>query len=135
MSTTTAKRYRSRAYYNGFIRVRAWLQMAGYPIITSPYNSPYDALCNGKRLEIKISQLRNSRQGWHWKFNIHRHGKLDESEVDAYILRLEKVPFAKRRAIHLLLQAPLNKLTISIDPIGLLTRWGKHYNDFSVLTS
>lgn len=92
--------------------------------------SPYDLLVNWNRVEVKVCPfLKNKNE---WQFNIHRHGSLDESMVDVYILRLEKVPGFKA-AIHLVIPSPIGQKVVHISLRSLLARYGRYYNRFDLL--
>ena len=115
----------------GVYAVAAWLGNSGYPAaIPKRHTSPFDLLCAGKRIEVKVSPRRPYDNKWF--FNIHRHGILSESEVDVYILRLENVPDCKA-AIHLIIPAPIGKPTVGITIRSLITRFGRYYNRFDFL--
>lgn len=95
------------------------------------YYHHWDATTDtGARLEFKASTW--SYETGQWSFNIHRHGKLDESQVDFYVLRLESTGIAKaflgQAAIHLVIPAPIGTPTIFITPRSLLTRYAKYFN-------
>jgi hypothetical protein len=61
-----------------------WLIRNGFtPRLRNQPGIPFDILCEGRRLEVKASLPRGNG---YWGFNIHRHGKLDESKCDGYIL-------------------------------------------------
>lgn len=92
----------------------------------APFRAKYDILANGKRIEAKQSEFGSGRKQA-WFFNIHRHGVVEESQVDFYILRLEAAPIFKA-AIHLVLPAPIGRPTIVISLRSLLVRYGKYYN-------
>lgn len=111
--------------------VAAWLGAHGYPVsIQKEHTSPFDLLCAGKRIEVKVSPRRPSDNIWF--FNIHRHGIMSEGAVDVYILRLENVPDFKY-AIHLIIPAPIGKATVQISLRSLITRFGRYYNRFDLL--
>lgn len=59
--------------------------------------------------------------------NIHRHGIVDESQVDFYVFRLDGQPvyFFGKAAIYLIIPAPLNMKTAVISPRSLLNHWSK----------
>jgi len=114
--------------------VAAWLEAHGFKVkrlpTSGPNDLPYDLLVNGeKRVEVKVCFRRDDGN---WKFNIHRHGILDESNVDVYVLRLEGVPDFKA-ALHLIIPAPLGSMTIAISLRSLITRFGRYYNRFDFI--
>ena len=120
----------------GVDSIIAILRGRGYVAKKASYSSPFDILVNGKvRLEIKTGTPRGTgnfglRKGW--VFNIHRHGRVKESDVDVYILRLNNVPGFKY-AIHLIIRAPLKVPTLVITLRSLICLYGRHFNNFSVI--
>ncbi len=114
-------------------RILVWLRMSlkSGAVCRMNRSSPFDAVCCGKRVEFKAGTLRNDGT---WLFNIHRHGVVNESQVDVYVLRLEDVPGFKY-AVHLIVPAPLNTPTVSISLRSLLTRWGRFFNRFDFIDS
>ena len=115
---------------NGEYAVYQWLAHKGFKPQMATYASPYDLTCNGKRIEVKRANCINNK----WQFSIHRHSKLDESQVDVYIFRLEDVPTFKS-AIHLVLSAPIKRKKVEISLRSLLTRYGQYYNRLDLLRS
>lgn len=88
-----------------------------------PYTAPFDLLIDSSlRIEVKTSQMQIVKGVPGWRFNIHRHGSVNETKVDKYILRLEGVPYTKA-AIHLLVDAPIVTPTIKISLRSLLDRY------------
>jgi hypothetical protein len=109
------------------------LRSNGIKVIRSNYKSPYDYLYEGKRIELKHSKGTMRLDGHTiWKFNIHRHGVLDESQVDFYIFRLENVPEFSY-AIHLVIPAPLGSATLEITLRSLITQYAIHFNRFDLI--
>ncbi len=108
-----------------------WLRLKGFPDARSMnYDSHYDIYVNDKRVEVKVAKAQKDRQNHSvWRFNIHRHGVLKETGVDAYILRLEDVP-EFTYAIHLILPAPLGVMSVSITMRNLITRYAKYFENF-----
>ncbi len=121
---------RRAAWNRDELAVCSWLQRRGLRPERSGYGDPHDIICRktGMRVEVKSAKLSHG----FWKFNIHRHGKLNESQVDAYILRLNGIPFSKN-AIHLILPSPLRRYTINISLRSLLTIYAKYFNEFKYL--
>lgn len=101
------------------------------PII-EPFNCPWDVTCNGKRVELKAASFTKN----FWRFNVHRHGRMNESPVDFYVFRLEAAPaiLLGKAAIHLVLPAPLETPTVAISPRSLLTRYAKYFNRFDLIS-
>jgi hypothetical protein len=61
-------------------------------------------------IEVKCAERRFDGGVPCWKFNIHRHGALNE-HCDYYVLQFDKVPY-HRNSIHAAFKAPLGKLTL-----------------------
>jgi hypothetical protein len=59
-----------------------WLMRNGFVPRPMRARSPFDILCEQRRLEVKTSPEKDG----YWHFNIHRRGVLAESTCDAYIL-------------------------------------------------
>ena len=97
-------------------RIIEWLkvQLPSACVTSAHYNSPFDVVVNGKRVEIKVSTFHEDKGGWF--FNIHRHGKIDESNVDFYLLCLKS-----QTDIFVLRPSPTGKLTILISKRSLKT--------------
>src|SRR5262249_50773732 len=89
----------------------------------------FDLLVDNKhRVEVKCG-LPSAIDGLPtWRFNIHRHGVLNE-ETDFYILRLERVPYSKR-PVHLLFQAPLRVKVVTVSLRSLLMFHSQGVADF-----
>jgi hypothetical protein len=94
------------------------------------YGDPYDAIYKGCRIEIKCSEF----DGKKWRFNIHRHGKLKEHEVDVYVLRLEGCKiFGGKAALHLVLPAPIGSPTVQITLRSLFSRYAQYFNRLDLI--
>lgn len=107
-----------------------WLTAHGYEAKKLPRGQGADLLLGGKlRLEVKCSSPNDHGK---WTFNLHHHGVLDESRVDLYIFRIEKLPEFSH-ALHLIVPAPLNRLTVSMSLRSLILRWGQFANRFDLL--
>lgn len=101
----------------------------GRTVERQDYYAPFDLLIDGThRVELKTAQPSMHRGKPHWRFNIHRHGKLVEN-CDFYLFRLEKVPFSKA-AIHLVVPAPIGKKTIIFSFRSLLSDGSQYVSDF-----
>lgn len=81
-----------------------WIRRQFPAAVVTPaeYCAPFDVVVNGRRIEIKSANFSSNRGAW--SFNIHRHGKLDESQVDYYLFRLNLVD---RPPEHMLFPAPI----------------------------
>lgn len=106
------------------------LSYKGYFVRRMPYNSAFDLLVEDKRVEVKCARPGQDGQ---WVINIHRHGKLDESKVDVYIVRLEGIPGHKKAALHLLFPAPLNVHTLKFSFASLLRDYQGQIDNWQLL--
>lgn len=117
----------------------AWLTRNDVPAYLAGHTAPFDIYTNkGMRIEVKASAFREVKQdSWGWFFNIHRHGVVNNDNVDAYILvclpdqMLEIVGL--RSIIRLIVPAPITELTISISLRSLLLYWGGTVDNFDFL--
>src|SRR5690349_2155050 len=111
---------------NAFASVcRGW----GIEVQTRPYKSVYDFLLNGSvRVEFKSAFPQNKDSLPIWKFNLHRHGVLQEA-CDYYVLRLEDVPYS-RQGIYLLMKSPVRRLVVTITVKSLLNGQAVLASDF-----
>lgn len=103
--------------------------ICGRDVHKMPYNSYFDMLVDGIRVEVKTGKPRIQNKNLDmisWQFNIHRHGKMPEKQPDCYVLRLEDVPYSDH-AIHLLYLGPLTIPTIYISIRSLLAQ--RHYKE------
>lgn len=108
------------------------LYQRGVRVQTALYKDKYDLLLNGRiRIEVKTGKPRWVKGVPTWCFNIHRHGVLDESAVDFYVLRLEGVPYF-RNAIHLLRKAPIGAKSVVVS-LGSLLAGNNEARDFQAL--
>jgi hypothetical protein len=139
MRTVNWKRsgnHREKDWSKASIKVRAWLNAHGIKAYAAGYHDAFDFRTEyGDNVEVKWCALIKSAKGrvaeWKWQFNIHRHGVLDESQVDFYVLRCEPGPakeFLGENAFHLVIPAPLGVKVMVITPRSLLTRHAKFYN-------
>lgn len=122
-----------RVGYEGMWRVYKRLRDFGRVVHVMPCYAPYDLLVDGQvRVEVKTSPGGRAtyKRRLTWRFNIHRHRNLTESNTDCYVLRLENLPEASY-AIHLLLRAPIGKKTIGVSLRSLLAgHWAQQAQDF-----
>lgn len=122
------------------LRVSAWLRSHGLiATAVKSYLAKWDLECKGKRIEVKSGgalQIVSSSGSFQtrWQFNIHRHGVLDESQVDVYILRLEDVP-EFTSAIHLIVPAPIGREVVKISLRSLITQWAVYFNRVDLIDS
>lgn len=95
-----------------------------------PYSCTFDFLVDGWRVEFKHGepQSRASKTTPQWKFNIHRHGKLNE-QCDFYVLCLAGAPYSAK-PIYLLYRAPVGTTTIRISMTTLMNGDSDHVKEF-----
>jgi hypothetical protein len=62
--------------------VMSWLNRPEFDPIKPRYGCGYDIDCYGARIEVKTAVEKDG----YWKFNLHRHGILNESRHDVYVL-------------------------------------------------
>jgi len=91
---------------------------------------PYDVLTkNGLRIEVKDS-IRNKRG--EWVFNFARHGKLDESEVDFYVLCCRGL--SKHYRVFVVIPAPMRLKYKRISLRMLVNQWAKYIANWQQIT-
>jgi hypothetical protein len=96
------------------------LKTRGMKVKRMPYKSPFDLLADGKRIEVKTATKR--RTTFEWLVNFHRHGKLKESGVDAYVILLDMRHLGKKKPLILICPAPVGRLTRVYSIHSLLTK-------------
>lgn len=111
----------------GQIAATQVLRKMGLLPILMPWSHPYDVLCNGVRVEIKTGRPQQGKKNC-WAVNIHRHGVLKE-QCDFYVFRLE----SSGKPIHLVVPAPVRRLTIVFSEAGLRKLWALHINNFKAI--
>lgn len=115
---------------------QSWLRSKGFSSLKTAYNCPFDLLVNGKRVEVKESRaqtvIEGGRQRIIWKINIHRHNKLDETQVDIYIFRLLGFP-EFTSGLYLLLKPPIRSKTVRISVRSLIQRYAVHIDKTELL--
>lgn len=116
--------------YRGMMNVYMLLRQQGFKVELAGYYAPFDILVDSKiRVEVKTCAGIQKNGSTQWAFNIQRHGKISE-ETDFYILRLENVPYSKKKALHLMMKAPLKTPTIKVDYRSLVTRYSQYGEAF-----
>lgn len=110
----------------GEARVAAYLASFGMKVDRNiPPGSGYDMMINNAyRAEIKTARSHDPYNPV-WAINFHRHGKLDESNVDLYIIRLDGVSFMTA-GIYLLFRAPVGIKTLRLTARSLLYLYSSH---------
>jgi len=110
-----------------------WLRTKGYAPKLTHYCCAYDLVVNGLRVEVKEARpLKRHKRHTYWQANIHRHGRVKESEVDVYIIRLVGIP-EFTAALYLLIPAPLKTPTLKITLRSLLQRYGVYVDNMQLL--
>lgn len=107
-------------------RVATYLAACGLRVDRrNAYGNGYDMLVNGKyRVEVKNARCSDPYNP-QWMINFHRHGKLDERNVDLYIVRLDGILFFKA-GVYLIFRAPIKRLTMRITARSLLYSYSSH---------
>ena len=116
----------SADYLKRIKRVQGWLKGRGITCTVAPYICPYDLVSGRLRIEVKVAPAIKRRGRRTWTFNIHRHGKLQEAQVDFYVLRMEGVE--SKNALHLVVPAPIGVKVISITLRSLIITWARYVN-------
>lgn len=119
-------------------RAIAWMKSRGVKKIQKMrYLCPYDAIVNGKRVEIITSRPQSGERGLLWKFNIHRHGTVQRNFTDFFLLRLEKIPGREKQAIHLLVpSAEISTKVIGVSFLSLARgKWAGYLDNLSALST
>ena len=110
---------------------RAKLSNAGFVSISKAKGRESLLLIDGLRVEVKQSSLSSGK--W-WKINLHRHGVLDESDVDAYLLLLNGVPgVVGGMALYLVIPAPQNVKGLAISFSSLMRQWRDNIEAWKLL--
>lgn len=107
-------------------RVANLLISNGRKVSITPYNCPYDLLVDGKKVEVKSSGKHPLRNGFVWLYNLHRHGVLNESEVDLYVFEMKDFQYP-----YVLIPAPIGKKSISLNYNILAKRYFRGVEDFN----
>ena len=112
-------------------KVRAKLSNAGFVSISKAKGRESLLIIDGLRVEVKQSSLSSGK--W-WKINLHRHGILDESDVDAYLLLLNGVPgVAGGMSLYLIIPAPQNVKGLAISFSSLMRQWRDNIEAWKLL--
>jgi len=112
-------------------KVRAKLSSAGFVSISKAKGRESVLIIDGLRVEVKQSSLSSGK--W-WKVNLHRHGVLDESDVDAYLLLLNGVPgVAGGMSLYLIIPAPQNVKGLAISFSSLMRQWRDNIEAWKLL--
>lgn len=97
--------------------------------------SPFDVLtAGGLRCEVKAASFKRNRKAW--VVSIQRNGRLDESEVDFYVLALSIGGLfhrAKHKKLYLVIEGPIRRKQIVITLHRLLTQWENNVGAWSLI--
>jgi hypothetical protein len=97
--------------------------------------SPFDVLtAGGLRCEVKAASFRRNRKAW--VVSIQRQGKLDESQVDFYVLALSVGGLfhrAKHKKVYLVIESPIRRKQIVVTLHRLLTQWKDYVGAWSLI--
>lgn len=104
--------YGEQCFYNDCLR-------RGRAAEKTPYQSPFDLLVDGWRVDVKAARPVNHFDGLKWQFRLHVHGRKSD-QIDLYVLRLEDVPQAK--PVCLLLRAPVKAWAYQVTFASLLKK-------------
>lgn len=94
--------------------------------LVGDYNAAYDLVAGNVRIEVKAAPLKNKK----WRFNIHRHGVVDERDVDVYVLVLEGL---MKYRLYCVIPAPLNTPTLEISLRGLFGKFAKYVGNWDAI--
>lgn len=97
------------------------LRVRGLSVKRMAYNSPFDLLVGDKRVEVKASRPTSDKGGARWVINIHRHGVLDESKIDVYVILLDLSIYGKKKPLVLIIPSPVESKTLNYSLDSLLT--------------
>jgi hypothetical protein len=106
-----------------------WFRRCGLETSYAGYYSPFDLAVNGWRVEVKTGDIDADGE---WGFNIHRHGKLDESHVDFYVFVLNGMPYLKG-SLFMVRDAPIGTKTMRVSVRTLLAGSSDRLNDAHAL--
>lgn len=87
-------------------------------------------IIDGARVEVKFA---SSSADGRWHINIHRHGAVDESGVDAYLFVLRGVPGNTRMPLYLVFRAPLERATMAFSFSSLLHVYQENCDGWDIL--
>ena len=123
------------AWQRAETKVQNQLRYRGVDSTRQSFASEYDLLtAGGQRVEVKYASFRrltkDGRMGW--KINFHRHGVLNESDVNWYVtvLDADSVRLFGKAVLSLVIPAPIQKTTIQISPRSLVSRWAGFVNNW-----
>lgn len=94
------------------------------------HKNRFSIIVNGVNVEVKIA--RANRQG-KWKVNIHRHGLVDETGVDAYLIILRDVPGNGLMPLYLVFSAPVSTQTFEFSFSSLMRQYKQNIDAWDTL--
>jgi hypothetical protein len=111
-------------------RIRMRLQRENFKSI-NPAKGRSDTLnIDGALVDVKLAKPMKSGK---WMVNIHRHGELDESGVDAYLILLSGVPGNDSMLLYLVLPAPVNRPVFAFSTSSLIRIYNGAVDDWETL--
>ena len=126
------------AWYDAETKVQNQLRYRGIASEHQSFASGYDLLtAGGQRVEVKYAGFRrlkkDGRMGW--QINCHRHGVLDETNLDWYaaVLGSDPTNLFGKAVLTLIIPAPVEKFTLVISPRSLVSRWAGFVNNWGGL--
>jgi hypothetical protein len=113
--------------------VARMLSMQGFHHLYWPNDKSCDLLVE-KTTRVEIKTARRGSGGT-WRVNVHRHGRLQESGVDAYIFLLEDVPLTDGdpEPVYLVFPAPVRRSNYQFSLRSLLKKYHFNANNWTLL--
>jgi hypothetical protein len=112
-------------------RLRDRLYRYAFTSILIPNVRQNTLLLDGVRVGVKIASGKNGK----WKINLHCHGRLDESSLDAYLFVLNNVPGNAREPLYLLFPAPQGTTTFDFTFASLTRLYSANIDDWDLIHS
>jgi hypothetical protein len=112
------------------LKIRDKLYGAGFASVRSSKGRDSTLIVDGANVSVKIASPSAAGK---WKVNIHRHGVLDESGVDAYLICLHGVPGNGVMPIYLILPAPVNRSCYAFTTSSLIRIYAGNVEDWETL--
>lgn len=125
MTEALLRKIYTRLYNAGFESIKL---APGRP---GPGGGPDTLLVDGARVEVKTAAARDSRG--RWLINLHRHGELDETDVDAYLILLSGVPDRGPMSLYIVLPAPQRVKLLAFSVSSLMRLYAGNIEDWETL--
>jgi len=106
------------------------LRNLGFLVHKMPARSKFDLLVGSKQVEVKAARFGADNS---WRINLHRHGTLDESSVDAYVIVLSDIPGSGPMSLFLVIPAPCETPTLNISVPTLIRKYAKYVDNWDCL--